>query len=317
MPLPGSTLAVQIFPTKLKVFDLSVSEEQPIRDIDWVGLGPLEGFTAQLDLEKGRVRVWGEAQTGFFRYRLHALSSGGILLYCEKAPDGVVLEGVEMAPGQKMFLGEEGTVYQPSHESRLSLGVTRKLDWELVSRRCDMAEILPVWLALAAQIPEHSVEGGEVGKVLNGSSPENIVPLFRDLFRVGYRSLLTPTQIDRDHQGYTLPTVTLKEGAKLAYSLFFRSEGSEIKILPLLPPEFHCGRLIGVKVGDWGVIDLEWSKKLVRRLIFRAAKSGEVSFRFQPSIRHCRLQSGLTGYQNGAPLQIEEGKEYAFDRFEK
>ncbi len=69
-------------------------------------------------------------------------------------------------------------------------------------------------------------------------------------------------------QGNVSPLAFLTEGARLIRNHFIEEEPNGIKILPALPPECHAGRLINVAIKGVN-LDLEWSKKTIRRLILR------------------------------------------------
>ncbi len=279
--LPGSTHEVTIYPALIVIN----KQEIPIPLT-----GPVQDFTVQLDLEKGYVKVWGHYVEGFLRYRIQANTDGSFSIITEKSP----LEN--------LFPQEMKTPYQPQSEERLSLGSHKAQDWSLVSRRADLSEIFPVWFRLGQLLPHSHSE--DIDSLLSTCQQQifsreklKIFPSFLNLFRAGFDSILAPRLIDTQHQGFPLPPVgkgsplaLLTEGSKLIRSLFFSQEGNKIEILPLLPPEFHAGRFVSISCGALGTLDMEWTKKSLRRLVFHSHTNSEIQFIFPKELKSYRLE---------------------------
>jgi hypothetical protein len=117
------------------------------------------------------------------------------------------------------------------------------------------------------------------------------------------------------------PLIILKKGMELMRSLFIKTSDTQIHLLPNLPPEFHCGRFLNVSCGPLGTIDMEWSKKHLRRFIFRSEYTGVCEFLFQTGTKQFRLKSSKKDKGQiipcGTPLKIEDGAYYFFDNFQK
>lgn len=225
--------------------------------------GPVEQFTLMQDLERGCVVVFSE------KYRLYVWPNGEVKK--EKPPI--------------LF-----------HE-RLFLGCTKKQEWELMKRRFDPCELFPLWFQLGQmEARGHFSLLDECQKVLH--TPEKIVPTFMKLLRVGFEEMMVPRRTDSDFQGLCEDSVEgdvailLSEGSRLIRSLFLEGE----QILPHLPPEFHCGRLLTES------IEIEWSKKQVRRVVVHS--STEPKLHFSKNIKRYRVT------KKGEML-------YLLDRFEK
>lgn len=316
IPLPGSTLGVQIFPARINLFDLNAFPYQQMADLPLDITGPVDKFTVEQDLEHGFIRVWGDTPHGFFRYRLQALQSGGVQLTSEK---GNLESGA--------ILGTSGDIYMPPKTDRLSLGNHKKQEWELIHRRGDLTEILPLWHRLGQMIPDSTAKGGSYAllEACHEAPTLEVCQTLLNLFHAGFSGALAPRLVDTQHQGFNLPDPSgsplalLTEGAAFIRSLFVRVEENRIEVLPKLPSEFHCGRLIDVTCGSWGTLHIEWSKKTIRRVVFTAAKTGELQFAFQNKVKSCRLRHlrGEKGERLACPitLDVEEGKQYLFDNF--
>ena len=92
-------------------------------------------------------------------------------------------------------------------------------------------------------------------------------------------------------------------------------------ILPALPQEFHCGRLVNVEIPGIGKIDLEWSKHTIRRMIVEAAITSDVELIFAKDIARYRCRQKLSDrgslMKKGDVLAVTAGQRYFLDRFEK
>ena len=116
----------------------------------------------QQDLEKGEVVITGKTVEG---YKRHAIQRGTI----------------------------------PPHIERLSLGSHKWLDWEMVKRRGDLCDILPVWFRLGQMVPRD-------GKMNFPSDFDklDVVPFLEMVFHAYFSGILVPRLFDEDHQGIFL-----------------------------------------------------------------------------------------------------------------
>lgn len=327
--LPGSFFRLQIFPTLIRVYDLSKSDPQLVKEFDLPVQGPIQQFTVMNDLEKGCISVWGHALQGYFRYRIHSQDHGrSLAIIEEKSPNEVPL----FKEAHSLDL-----IDTPPVTSRLSLGNQKAPEWELIERRLDLTEILPHWNRLGQILPPLTLFKREgtaclldaCEEAIESNSPETIVPGFLNLFKTGFCGLLTPRLIDDQHQGIVQtkcidnrdlsPLILLTEGSVLIRKLFVQQKDREIRILPALPPEFHSGRFLEVALGELGSVDFEWSKKRIRRLIFRSEVEGEVRFIFKHA-KSCRVKEKdskkALKLQIGNSVAISKNLTYFFDNFE-
>ena len=119
--LPGSTLRLQIFPTRLHVDDLAGPLPVSLATIDFDLTGPVDEFSIQQDLERGNVRVWGKTSSGFVRYTIHFLiqPNSGIKLFVEKAAS----QGIQWKC-QGVWQGYGPKILQPKDSLRVALVCT-------------------------------------------------------------------------------------------------------------------------------------------------------------------------------------------------
>ncbi len=279
--VPGTAWQVMVFPTLLKFYDLLTGTEEE-ENLPWTG--PVKNFTVQQDLERGEVVITGKTPEG---YKRHVIKRGNI----------------------------------PPHIERLSLGSHKSLDWEMVKRRGDLCDILPVWFRLGQMVPRD-------GKIDFPADLDkmDVVPFLEMVFHAYFSGILIPRLFDEEHQGIflegkpiaTAPLALLSEGAHWIRSLFFQND---FRFLPHLPPAFHAGRLAHLRTNEGDEIDFEWSKKLLRRVVIRPGKSREVTLHLQKSLASYRLRRGSKdrGSRRAVqePLGLIEGQMLLIDRFER
>ncbi len=303
--IPTTPFVVEAFPSLLRIYDFAgtLVKEYPL-DIK----GPLKQFTVMQDLEKGCVTIFSEQAT------FHLLPDLNLVL--TKNPHLPPLENRE----------------------RLSLGSHKKQEWERIRRGRDFFALFPIWFrlgSLLALTPRLGDDRGlfrllrECESSIASNRPETILPAFERLFLAGFESLMIPRDSDTDFQAILpldepasvdSPLYLLTEGARLIRSLFVVQTGKEISLLPHLPPQFFAGRIVDFR-STYGLIDLEWTKKSLRQLHFRASCDGEVHFHFSPELKQCRLRQERSDpgslFTCGDSLAIKSGSHYLLDRFQK
>jgi hypothetical protein len=301
--LPGSCFVLEAFPTQLRIAG---------REWKMPLTGPVTGFTLQQDLEKNCVYVFGKAKEGYFRVRVEA-SDSGFQITAEKGPLKSAFIEAEVPYVSKILF------------ERLSLGNHKSQDWDQVQRRCDLKEILPVLFCLGQKIPllpPQPLTG--TARLLELPEDRKQLPAALEaLFKAAFRNILVPRLMDDQHQGLVVeepglgnPFFLLQEGAKRVRALFFKQNERRLSFLPNLPIPFDSGRMLGLQAPGIGEIDIEWSKKILRRVILRATTSGEVLFDLQNEIKSFRVGKKKK-LKSNEPLLLEAGKTYNLDRFQK
>jgi len=282
--VPGTHLIVKIYPVRLSFFQADTLLFH--HDLDWEG--PVFDFTVQLDLERLQVRVFGHTQKGFLRYVL------------QRKDNAIKLSG-RILP---YALQEDLLV--PSTE-RLSLGMHKKQEWERVVSRLDFKEIFPLWLRLGQVTPPvllSSVQGTlrllqDCQALVHEGRKNDIIAAFKKLFLAGFEGMLVPRLFDTDYQGILSAEEGTKNGSALALltqgaavirSLFFQEKNGIISLLPCLPPEFHAGRFVDLRTLAGDRLDIEWTKKEMRRVILYPA-SQAVHLQFPKHLKRCRVRS--------------------------
>ncbi len=290
--VPWSGWKVQLFPTVVK-FEHMTEGKRGEFQLGWKG--PILDFTTELDLEKGVVSVFGHTAEGYRRLSIF-MAGEKLTLSLEKEKKKVVLATSEAMPRHPL--------------ERLSLGSHKALDWELVVRRKDLKEILPVWVHLGQMVPSS-----------HGKLP--VLQSFLNLFLVGFEKMMVPRVSDTDHQGIVegpltdAPLTLLTEGRRAIRELFFKETPTEWVFLPSLSPQFHEGRFLDVR----GELDFEWSKKMLRQVVIRPHTSREVVMSLQKPLKSFRLRKSLkekgVRWEALQPLPLEVDQTLYLDRFEK
>lgn len=298
--IPGTHFVLQAFPALLKIGQFEI----PLKVT-----GPVDHFTLQQDLERNCLYVFGKAQEGHFKVEIRASQ-----------------EGFEISGDAQESIKAKIDFFLPERFERLSLGKHKALDWELVLRRFDLEEILPVVFALSQKIPQLPPQPIEGTAKLLYFPEDEIIKGFKSLCKAAFKSILVPRLNDDQHQGIcpfnekttAHPFILLQEVKELIRRLFFRQEKNSIQLLPSCP--FPAGRMIDIEVKDIGLLNLEWAKKRPRRAILRALSSGELIFDLQKEIKAFRVKTALkekgVKHSPSKPIFIEEGKTYYFDRFD-
>lgn len=284
--IPYSTWEAQIFPAKIFFHNLASGQRE---ELSIPLSGPVKGFTVLQDLEKGRIEVFGKTKEGYFRNFLNA---------------------DELSFIQRQEL--------PESQKRLSLGFHKKQDWDLIQRRGEMGEIFPFWLRLAELIPEIPLPEEPIGT--SQLLRQGHLAL---TFQAAFQGILCPRLQDENHLGLIpdievdpmiSPLGLLHEGARQIEALFFKDEDDTLSFLPKLPKEFHAGRFINLKTRHGDLIDMEWSKKELKKVIIRPASTRSIRLKLQSQIHSFRVQKNSSSQRDQA-LELQEGKTLYLDRF--
>jgi Glycoside hydrolase family 95, C-terminal domain len=295
--LPKTSYSVRVFPTQIELVDLDA--ELPGFSYFFDLAGPIKDFTAELDLERGFLRVFGMTKKGFMRYILSA-KKGGIELIWQKVPEGFKAENLHLS----LPLEEK----ELKNQERLSLGMHKSQDWTLVRRRLDMKEIFPVLFAMGrwAVSKASAAKAGnyqlldKCREQIQTGKKHSVLEAFENLFLASFEGVLVPRLYDTEYQGILpregevasfSPVPLLIEASALVRSLFIQKNHDKISILPCLPSQFHSGRIVKARIDDL-IMDLEWSKKSLRRLQISATKERKIAIVLPKSLCSCRIRRG-------------------------
>lgn len=318
--LPNSHFKVELFPTLLRFTDLE-NRIEPI-EIRLFIRGPIQSFTAALDLETGSIYVFGRTLDGYIRYSLFYKASE-LLLLCKKTPSILQLQYgstlSQLKPKQILAIPVPFCLKEAQGlQERLHLGVHKAQDWELMRRRFNLQELFPFWLALAQWISPVAYEDNNQGMfslihkcqiAIEKKEKLQIINYFKNVFLASFEGMFVPRLFDNDYQGIldveqnTLPTIALLlQSAKLLRRLFFVEEENLFSILPCVPPELHYGRIIQLQTTKSDQINIEWSKKRLRRMFIQTSNTRPVICQLPKEISSCRLR--VHKKDQGQKLQV-------------
>jgi len=315
--LPKTRLKLRVFPARVEFFDCGA--EHPLFHLTLDVQGPVEEFTTVVDLERYQVRVWGKTARGFLRYTLER-SPQGVTFTAEKVPgEALAVQGnspfVLRAKEKILFPWTWRETPPPPTEERLSLGIHKQQEWEGIKRRLDFKEIFPLWMRLGQHTPLPETSPADpllerCRSVVQGKRKMDILEAFKHLFLAGFEGILVPRLFDADYQGIAagqkISPAALTQGAALIRSLFFCEENEVLEILPLLPPDFPAGRFLGVRSRAGDRIDMEWTKKQLRRLIIQRASDLPLQFLLPAVLKRCRVR--YTEKERGREENVKEGR---------
>jgi hypothetical protein len=342
--IPQTDWQVQVFPCLLKFHSFSSSQR-----IEWsLSLqGPIDPFTAEQDLERPSIRVFGESRTGYFRFLIQREEDQLVLLFEKTPPEGVLLhtstqkEGLRCYKASKIVIASLHPFNDCPVQERLFLGVSKQPDWDLIRRRKDMKEILPFWHRIGLLSPSVDEKDGSPSAVLGllniceqkiqDRDKQGAYEALVHLFQVGFSQGLVPRLRDEEHQGILSsemldyvegnPLVLVKRGSSLIRSLFFQEKNGIYHILPCLPISFVFGRMVQLSTEKQNRIDLEWSKKQLRRMKICVHKDGELKFRWPSYVEQYRLRRSFQDkgriLEKIDSIQVKAGEELWLDRFQK
>ena len=316
--IPKTRLAAEIFPAYVRVFDPTTKKTVYEQELSF---GPLDHFTVILDLEKGRIEVSGEAACGFQRYY-------------------ITPNAIEFQKGSKetiSFANPEKIADFPQRE-RLSLGCHKAQDVAAIFRRGDLTEILPIWFFLAQSVAQ--VEDAEIANpslfsalkdAVDAKDTSHIYESLSHFFKASFTSLFFPRLTDDFRQGFKQPILTtfssaspllvLQKSLPYMRHLFFHEDEKVWQFLPVLPKEFHAGRIIDLRSKSNHLIAIEWTKKSIFRATINAVQDDFFVFKFHPDIKRFRMSTRsrkvLGQVSNGQEIPLSKGEGYLLDRFEK
>lgn len=326
MPIPQTQWEVKLYPTCLFFRPIDAVKEEFILPLQLQG--PVKNFTAILNCEKECIELSGTGKSGYFSLFIGREENALIV----KQKKGAVLEKplVEVA---------QLDAHAAIKKERLALGNHKKQDFELVMRRKDLTEILPIWYFLAQTMPHVARPSGKGGNIALFDACEKevlqgdkrlVCERFLNLFQAAFEGVFAPRLEDLNHLGLTQEKLQgakgsalylLAGGKELIRALFFREEKEQYALLPQLSPAFHSGRMSGIMTKRGDEIAIEWSKKQLQKVVIRANKEGLIFLNLQKPLHSFRVRSSLKekGVMQSAkePLHLKAFQTLFLDRFQK
>jgi hypothetical protein len=345
--IPGSSAMVTAYPT-----NLVVHFKNHVTTIQWMLSGLIHQFTVMQDLEDHNVSVSGFSQHGYFRYSVFVKDKKLVVKLDRGPKEGLNVEvhsqGSETL--SKHFQLKEELCVRVNVETkspalcteRISFGVAKSQDWNLVCRRQQPLEYLPFWFALGQTLdattlfsskdPSNNTPVELLEKAIQDSQEKNkqeSLEILHQIFMSCFHSLLVPSRYDCNYQGLSMqansfaPThlnlSLLYQGYKCIRQLLVSTQNGVIHLLKFLPASFHSGRAANFSVPG-AMMDIEWSKKQIKTVILTVFDKQTFLFAFQKDLKTFRLKRKSEKKQVYVPcseeLHLEPGI-YTFDQFRK
>lgn len=308
--LPGTPYVFKVFPTRIEIrhidgTDLGHLSHEPVSQI--------ERFTVQTDLHSGKITIFSSC------YYLQILLGKGFLIRIDKGNWKYVGDALTVVDGGYAY-GDQMPPTKPL--PLLSLGCNKAQEWDQIRCRKDMSEILPYWYLYGSYYSgiETSAEGTLLQQCAQ-AGPLEVVSAFNQLYLSGIAPAFSPRAFDDDYHGFHLPPAKeplaiVAQGAQIIERLFIRFDHERLEILPVLPPEFHCGRLVDLHIQGLGKVSLEWSKKALRRMMITPDATKKITLCLPKEVKSYRLQKRIWKKIDD-PLELTAGGTLYFDRFQK
>lgn len=308
--LPGTSLAIKAFPTKIECRDLASGKKTSFA---WNVQRGVHPFTVEQDLEKKQVLIYGEAVDGYFRLRIEAKEGSAYV---------VVEKGASLSKGDRILLMEEILEETSPFLEKIFLGSNKQKNMDRIRERVALSEILPYCFYLGQMTPKGEVvEGGMLNHLRKG--------LWQELYLAGFSSGFVPRLVDEEFQGIVpqekeeggSSLFLLSEAAKAIRALFFQENGDKCFFLPELPAKLVSGRMVGIKTEKGHLIDIEWTKGKLRKICLEAQSADTIYPIFPKEIKECRLkrkknEKGQKLYP-GEPLIFQAKERIWLDLFQK
>ncbi len=337
-PIAFSSWSVCVYPCRLVFEDLLSNTRQTL---DLFLKGPIKNFTVLQNLEKNRIEVFGISEEGYFKYFIFSEKRRIVLQMIKTPKTGISYQLADK--NEKLSAKEEISFPIALHtfaesDEKLSFGIHKQQQMEKITEREDLLEILPIWFALAQKMPivKKKETGclsllGECKKLIDEKKRTEVFFQWKKIYLACFYDAFVPRLFDDDYQGICENTKLLPFpspvhlvfscGYELIRSMFIKQESNALFLLPCLPVECHCGRMLDLQCENIGSIDLEWSKKMIKRMIIRSVSDENVLLHFPSSIKRFRLRLHRKDrgrwVQSGQSIEMHGNKTYFLDRFQK
>ncbi|MCH9633701.1 MAG: hypothetical protein S4CHLAM7_04340 [Chlamydiae bacterium] len=339
IPFPISKHIFKIYPTVLEI----INEQDLLLKVELFFKEPPNQFISFFNLVKNRVEVELSFDKGVVHYHLRIKENKlffqvkrcGFKSFVLKM-EGKEKKSLKMHINQECVLVEEIDQKSPENSLEiLSLGSHKKQQIEPLLERKDPKEILPL-VFLMGQLGSFErtkhLEGSlncikTLQKNRRQKNHDQLLPDLLPVFNQSFSGLLAPYLEDINFWKPTPSKFTKPRASRFSLlselyfeirHFFLTRTKNELFILPHLPPECYCGRLVNVEESGL-TLQMDWSKKLLKMLHIYSAKEHTIKLVFQSPIQKCRVRVDNTTlvFKNKSSFTFEKSKTYFFDRFEK
>ncbi|NGX28082.1 MAG: hypothetical protein K940chlam1_00257 [Candidatus Anoxychlamydiales bacterium] len=329
----NSSYYVKIFPGLLEFIDLDTKKSFKIF---LFFEGPVKDFTIFQNLKNGDVKVSFHTKRGFLSYKI--IKREKFLIFFEKVPSNKIemkLDLIKTISSKNEITLPIKVISDQKPTEKISFGIHKKQDLDLIKKRADLTEILP-FIFLYSQFYQDIQSAcirkkcivKELTEKIISREKKDLEQSFLNVLNAHFFEAFIPRVNDEDYQNIipiidekdTQPLHILRKLFYIIKLILIDQKPNEISILPCLLTSFHHGRALNITT-NVGSFDIEWSKKLIKKLIFRPSKDIKIKLIFQSKIRTYRLKSNLKEkgkiFKNKEMISFEKDKIYFLDKFQK
>ena len=294
--IPRSKAWMRVYPC---LIEICTENETLSLELD---LHLVKDFTHLLNIEKGRVEVFGQAKEGYFHLWFFA-RNGEVVLSLKRGKSLLFKmhsQEVCLNKGDEVALLKTTTINEVSCLEKLSFGCYKK---PLLEKNMNVDAKL---FLLAQQMPE-----------------ENIVSLDDEKIKALLVDLCAPQTCDKYHQGLGLGSIafdrfslfsTVKKRVREALFIEHEDRIDILKGGKTLP---IAGRVVGIK-GDGFKIDFLWRKNKIIRCVIHPEIDGKKRLNFARCEKRYRIKTSLRSkgkfVDADAFIELKAGQKVFIDR---
>jgi hypothetical protein len=280
-----------------------------------------EFFQLEQDLEKDLIKIYSQSKSGYFQFEIFHKDQFIHVVFKRGKEISIEFQGKELILKKGDLVSfEAGPSFSTDHIERLSFGMNKKMDWQLVKKRNDLKEILPILFFLGQKIePSLNPEG-----LIH---PSDVVQ-FKHFLRSYFHHMLVPRRGSDRREGIfseLLPAnfpleKLLRFGYESIRLWLIQEDEAEISLLKSLPKEFVSGRVTGLKT-RLASFDIEWNKGKIFKVKVTGLKDGLLNLSWPKYVDSFRLRHNLK--ERGRFISLDQEivispqKVYYLDKFQK
>lgn len=355
--VPGSLLALRPFPSLWEIWDVSDQSPQLMGSLLLVGLIDGWDFTVINDWKRGELIIRLQHKRDLHQWSINPQSDckKGLIIQLKRtcwpieilwrterdqkkftlaSKETFWLDQAEIKKCQKPQ--KKGRDFANSHH-RILLGCHKAAHWSRIDQRCDLSELAPI-LSLAGQWAGKALKPLTMSQNLSADSAFKSAGLdksdmqlpeaFERFWRAHFKCWAFPHWGDAERTGLEpiwrqaiSPLYLYSLISKWLLNRLFTEANEELTFLPSLPAFCHAGRVENLRCRN-GSCDFIWSKKRLKMITFRCAKSADLTLFFQKQshclrIRRVDRRRGAIytlDQQSALKLHVQCGKTYQIDR---
>lgn len=299
--------------------------------------GPVKNFTIVQNLFNGNIEVFFHIKDGYVSYSILTSEESTYLYFDRITTDKFKIEfneELKISPKENIKL-PINVISNSKPKEYLSFGIYKKPDIYFIKKRENLNEIFP-FIFLYSQFYLDAQYNcclrkncllKEIDKAIQIKEKQNLSETFLNVFKVHFFGSFIPRMNDEEYQNIISNIdkdfspwcifIRLYHSIK---AMFIEETSNELFLLPCLIPDFNHGRALNLKISK-GSIDLEWSKKLLKKVIFIPSCDCSFKIILQSQIKTFRIRENKNEkgkiFNNFDDIYFQKDKVYFLDKFKK